>query len=524
MMKHQRILTSALFEKVCKSDGRPRLNLISILTTFMFILSTLAKAKVNLTFPYRNLNKKKSKRFTVIKCIFYIIFLFFGVLNEESKVNDYDGPGYEPPFSHKNILSVFSSENIDIFDNPFYTKLTSDWFPCEECAKELKNQSRANERIKINHNINVNNGRNNSTTNISCENSAEVYHFKNKVNGQVKIQNVTFEFSIKYLNLSKSLNSPSTRRIKRSINKMNHIKNGNRNGKRKTIDFLYWNKGSMHLHRKMPDIKTLIEEHRPHVFALGEANVLESNDIEDVKIPNYDIHLAKSINNQDIKVARIALYTSKQLIVKRRSDLENDTVQTIWLELGLPQQKKSLVMAGYRQWRLPGQGQETVSVPQQKARWNIILEQWERALKEEKEVIVMMDANLDSLTWTKDSNLLPPNHSSIKLRSLAEDLFGRIYPYGVSMLVREATRAENGAETSCLDHVYTNKPEKLAPVQTFWTGMSDHKLIKVKRFSKSIQNRIRYTRKRIYKNFDKEEFQRRVKEMPELREIEQTSN
>ena len=110
-------------------------------------------------------------------------------------------------------------------------------------------------------------------------------------------------------------------------------------------------------------------------------------------------------------------------------------------------------------------------------------------MKEEKEVIVMMDANLDSLTWTKDSNQLPPSHSSVKLRSFAEDLFSKILPHGVNMMVMEATRSENGVATSCLEHFYTNKPDKLAPVQTSWTGMSDHKLLKVKRFSKSIQNR-----------------------------------
>ena len=104
-------------------------------------------------------------------------------------------------------------------------------------------------------------------------------------------------------------------------------------------------------------------------------------------------------------------------------------------------------------------------------------------MKEEKEVIVLMDANLDSLTWTKDPVYSHQATAAFtKLRSLAEDLFSRIFPQGVSMLVSEATRAENGAEAACLDHVYSNKPEKLSPVQTMWTGMSDHKMLKVKRF------------------------------------------
>ena len=129
-----------------------------------------------------------------------------------------------------------------------------------------------------------------------------------------------------------------------------------------------------------------------------------------------------------------------------------------------------------------------MSIPEQRTRWNVILNLWEKALKEDKDVIVLMDANIDSLTWNKDPNLLPPNHRSVKMRGLAEDLFSRIFPHGVSMMVFEATRAENRAEAACLDHVYSNKPEKLSPVQTLWTGMSDHKLLKVKRFSKTIKN------------------------------------
>ena len=44
----------------------------------------------------------------------------------------------------------------------------------------------------------------------------------------------------------------------------------------------------MHLHRKMPDIEPLIGKHKPHVFALGEANILKEHDLDDVKIKNYE--------------------------------------------------------------------------------------------------------------------------------------------------------------------------------------------------------------------------------------------
>ena len=185
------------------------------------------------------------------------------------------------------------------------------------------------------------------------------------------------------------------------------------------------------MHRKIEDIKTLVEKYKPHVLALGEANILSDHDQNDIKIKDYNLYLSKSIDNPQMKVSRVAVYTHKSLIVKRRNDLEDETIQTIWMELGHPRQKKTLVMAGYRQWRLPGRGEETVRISEQRSRWKIILDQWEKALKEEKEVLVLMDANLDSLTWTKDTSLLPPNHNSIKLRGgynrVLNYLFGSIF-------------------------------------------------------------------------------------------------
>ena len=89
---------------------------------------------------------------------------------------------------------------------------------------------------------------------------------------------------------------------------------------------------------------------------------------------------------------------------------------------------------------------------------------------------------------------MPPHHSSVKLRPLVDALFERTLPLGVSQLVKGATRMERGQPRAGLDHLYTNKPDKLSSIQTFYTGMSDHKLIKVTRFSKSYKQNPRFVR------------------------------
>ena len=112
-----------------------------------------------------------------------------------------------------------------------------------------------------------------------------------------------------------------------------------------------------------------------------EANCRYDQDVQDVQLQGYTLHLDSSIHNPDLRVARLAVYTHKILRVKRREDLEDPTVSAVWLECGLPNQRSFLVCAGYRQWRLVGQADNTsASVPAQLARWSVFIDKWEKAI------------------------------------------------------------------------------------------------------------------------------------------------
>ena len=67
----------------------------------------------------------------------------------------------------------------------------------------------------------------------------------------------------------------------------------------------------------------------------------------------------------------------------------------------------------------------------------------------------------------------------------------------------------NQGLTTC----YSNKPDKLSKVEAEFTGMSDHKIIKVSRFSKPLARNVRYVKKRSYKHFDPSEFCKAIKEL-----------
>ena len=179
----------------------------------------------------------------------------------------------------------------------------------------------------------------------------------------------------------------------------------------------------------------------------------------------------------------------------------------------MPRQKKILVANIYREWKLLNQGEnnDPGTVAAQLERWCLFLDKWEAALAEGKEVMVLGDINLDFLKWTRSD--LHPNDQAVKLRQLTDQLFARIFPHGVSQLVSEATRVWPGVQDSGIDHIYTNKPEKCSNIYMEFREGSDHKLLRVTRFSKSMKNSSRYVRKRSFKHFNQEQFCDAVKKI-----------
>ena len=287
-------------------------------------------------------------------------------------------------------------------------------------------------------------------------------------------------------------------------NFQNRYKNGNRRAK--GIKIAHWNKGSSLLTNKMPEIRNIMSNHHPHILGLSEANLFDVHDQSLVAVQDYDLHLCPTITNPSLKVSRVVVYTHKDLIVKLRPDLMCNTYSSVWLEVGLPRHKKFLVCQTYREWQYTNQRGDRSSntIPQQLTRWLVFMDQWEKALATGMEVICLGDINLNHCNWT-DPNL-PTSNQSYKLRELISTLFTRIIPHGVTQLVTGPTRHFPGQVSTGLDHYYSNKPEKLSPVQKHHLGGSDHMMISAVRHSKTIRSSPKYIRKRSFKNFDPQLF------------------
>ena len=165
----------------------------------------------------------------------------------------------------------------------------------------------------------------------------------------------------------------------------------------------------------------------------------------------------------------------------------------------------------YRDWQYLNQHDNSSNeIQAQLQRWLLFLEQWERALLEGKEVLVLGDMNLDFLKWTKT---VPTNSMAHRLRPLVDNLFSQILPYGVTQCVSVPTRQWPGEQSSGLDHIYSNKPEKPSDIKVDHQGASDHKLLFVIRYSKIVINKPRIVKKRSYRNFDPSQFLLAVRNM-----------
>ena len=281
----------------------------------------------------------------------------------------------------------------------------------------------------------------------------------------------------------------------------------NGNKKEKGIRIMHWNKGSSFLHNKINEIETVIEKYRPHILGLSEANFFSDHDRSAVQLPDYVLHLCPTLTNLDLAVSRVVVYTHSSLVVKPRPDLMNDRISAIWLEVGLPNKRKFLVCNFYREWGyLKQSNQVSHSKAAQLDRWKLLVEKWECALNENKEVVLLGDINIDSLKWYRDN--LPVNDQIHKQRNMIELLQEKILPFGVYQQVSVPTHME-----SCLDHLYTNKPEKLCDVMALNNGGSDHKIISTVRYAKNIERSARYIRKRCFKKFDAEAFKADVSEV-----------
>lgn len=292
-------------------------------------------------------------------------------------------------------------------------------------------------------------------------------HFKSK----------RLRINVQYYNSDKSSVTENVyeKVLQAKSNKINYSAYGNKNN---TLKLLQLNKGSSNFENKINDVQNIINKYKPDIMCLSEANIKKSYKQNILSsFPEYNIELNSMSNNIDI--SRNAIIINNKIAYSRRYDLENDFTCTIWIEIYIPNCKPILLMGGYRQWKLLKimNVSKSGSNNQQFNRYKNIIEMWEKAMYENKETIVLMDDNIDS-------NPNSSHNKSYNLKKIYDILQSLINKHDVTQHNNKMTRFATHQPPSCIDHIYSNCPNKISNVKTHSNATSDHSIITAQYTSK----------------------------------------
>merc|ERR1712240_989101 len=99
-------------------------------------------------------------------------------------------------------------------------------------------------------------------------------------------------------------------------------------------------------------------------------------------------------------------------------------------------------------------------------RWDKVLEKWDQAISEKKEVIVLTDDNMDH----ENENY----NNRYRIKAIKEKTMQFLTEHNITTHNKKPTYYVNQTPISCIDHIYSNCPQKLTHITTNINGLSDH--------------------------------------------------
>ena len=180
--------------------------------------------------------------------------------------------------------------------------------------------------------------------------------------------------------------------------------------------------------------------------------------------------------------------------MQRNLSVENSDLQSISIEIGLKREKKTCFNMFYREFTGGVSGFSNLAA--QKDRLHRQIEHWKLLYANNKDVVILGDCNLCADQWHTDS------YFNKELALMVQDF---LLEYASQQIVKEPTRIEMVRRVltkSCIDHCYTDVPEKIHGPFLDAVGNSDHMSVRILKFCRAPVIRPQAVKMRSYKAFD----------------------
>lgn len=210
--------------------------------------------------------------------------------------------------------------------------------------------------------------------------------------------------------------------------------------KHKGIHLIHFNTGS--LLPKISELRTIALETQATIIAISETWLDDSVTDTEILLPGYNIIRS----DRDRSGGGVCTYIRNNRAYTPRDDLVKDGMESVWIELNLPDSKPIIVGTVYRPPK------------ESAAKFNVGLEAVISSISSDHEIVMLGDFNICIL---KDHDLAKNYTRTLKSLNLRN-------------LICEKTRITDSS-ASCIDHIITNiSLNKIANSGTIDIGLSDH--------------------------------------------------
>ena len=261
---------------------------------------------------------------------------------------------------------------------------------------------------------------------------------------------------------------------------------------------------------KIIEIKNVLYERNIDLLCVVESDIYEkkSTNLARQKLTQEEAEWALNVHGYKVffpkswyihGIARIIIYAKQELKVNVKNDsIASSDLPTFTCEISFGREKKTIVSYFYREFTGAVSGLR--DKPSQKERLQRQINTWKNLCQGNKDVVILGDANLCAKKWELDDY-----HD----KELADMVRHFLLTYDLSQTVSDYTRSEIGrggnVVKSCIDHCYSNSPEKIT-TDVAHVGDSDHDAVVVKKVSRLPKSRPKVIKKCSYINFNIETF------------------